>query len=323
MLTAKENALLAISGQTPEYVPLADAVDPFLVSATGDIEGGIWPATDAFGVTWIATKEGAIPDHSKFHFSDINEWRAHVSIPNPDDYDFTAYAERDLAGIYRDTQLVNVINTAGLFDRIVSLMGFEDALIAFVTDTEAIKDFYGELTAFKIRMIERIVDAYKPDMITYFDDVATANGLFIKPDTWREVIMPFERQIGEAIRSQDVIFNRHLCGKAEDIIDDLVEIGVQVWNSAQIMNDLAAIQQRHQGELCIEGGWDSTGPVSFAGASTEAVIEEAKRCIATYGVNRNYICGPLLMNERGNAALVGDERIDALKAIWPEISRIF
>lgn len=69
----------------------------------------------------------------------------------------------------------------------------------------------------------------------------------------------------------------------------------------------------------IEGGWDTSGPASYIGATTEDLIEEAKRCAGMYGQKGNYILMPLLMNENGNALIVGDSRLAPMIDAWHQV----
>lgn len=323
MMTPRENVLEVINGGNPEYVPLQTDCNPFLVSASGAIEEPWEGGVDAFGVNWLVTKEGAMPEPNNFRFDDVSEWRKHVQIPDVNSFDFNAMAEMDLATIDRSRQLVNVLYSCGLFERLVSFMGFENTLCALITDPDSCKDFFNEMSTFKAKVIDKIIDAYKPDVITYSDDMAHAKGLFMSPETYREVIKPYHRRIADAITSRGVIFSQHICGKCEDLLEDFVGMGCRIWNSAQIMNDLAGIQKKYKGILTIEGGWDSSGPAAFVDASMDTIISEANRCIDEYGVNKGFICWPVVMNEKGNGAMIGDERLDKLISLWSQISKIY
>lgn len=323
MLTPRENALEVINWGNPEYVPFKPECNPFILTPSGMIEEPWAGGVDAFGVKWIATKEGSLPEPGKFMFDDIAEWRNYVKIPDLDQYDFKAMAEKDLARIDRNEKLINVIAPCGLFERLISFMGFENGLSALLEDPESCMDFFHEMAKFKVDFINRVIDAYQPDMITYADDLAHARGLFMSPETYRTVLKPYHKMIADAITSRGVIFCQHMCGKCEDLVDDLVEMGCKLWNNAQTLNDIAGILQKYKGKLAIEGGWDSAGPAAYIDATLETVLEEGKRCVREYGVHKGYIFTASVMNERGNGSLVGDPRLDELVKLWPTISRIY
>ena len=60
------------------------------------------------------------------------------------------------------------------------------------------------------------------------------------------------------------------------------------------------------------GGWDTEGPCSFIGATEEQLREEVRRNMETYGKNGGFILVPVLLNEKGNSMMVGDDRLPAL-----------
>lgn len=119
-----------------------------------------------------------------------------------------------------------------------------------------------------------------------------------------------------------MVFSQHTCGKCEDIIDDFIEMGVKMWNSAQICNDLEHILVKYKGKLIVEGGWDSSGPASYIGADESVIVEETKRCALQYAQKGNFILFPTLLNEKGNALLVGDSRFPALLNTWHKFNRL-
>jgi hypothetical protein len=59
-------------------------------------------------------------------------------------------------------------------------------------------------------------------------------------------------------------------------VEDLVEVGVDIWQSAQAMNDLEGLKAKYGDRLTINGGWDSNSPANFTGA-TEDECRQAVR----------------------------------------------
>ena len=59
---------------------------------------------------------------------------------------------------------------------------------------------------------------------------------FMSPATFNELLRPHQARIIKAITDKGVICAEHLCGKCENVLDDLVEMGVTIWSSAQIQN---------------------------------------------------------------------------------------
>lgn len=314
-MNARENFFAMLNGQPtdPDFAPTTMDLAKLapMIGHVVDyplIDGSV----DCFGVKWVG-KEGLMPEPGKFMFDDITKWKDYVKFPDLDAIDFAPMASMDLQGYDRETTLLYAMSGGGIFERIAAFMGFENALMAMSEEPESCMEFFEAMADFKIRLHNKMIDLYQPDVLTYFDDVATIRGTFMSPQMFREQIKPYEKKIAEACIARGVIFSYHVCGKVDEIIDDIVDIGARMWNSAQACNDIEAIQQRYGHRLLIEGGWDSQGPASRIGATQEELNAEAIRCAETYAKYGNFILFPLILNEQGNALMGGaDSRVPGM-----------
>jgi uroporphyrinogen-III decarboxylase len=194
---------------------------------------------------------------------------------------------------------VRAYSDTGLFERLVAFMGFVDGLVALVTEPEKCMEFFDALADYKIKCIDLLIDAYQPDQLLYFDDVAMARGLFMSPQTWREVIKPFHAKIAKAVTDRGVVFAQHTCGKCEEILEDYVEMGAKIWQAAQVMNDIEGILVKFRGRLSVEGGWDSQGIPGSPYSTIEDCRAETLRCLKQYGGKGGYVFSASTMNEQG------------------------
>ncbi len=300
MLTPKGNALEVLNWGHPEYVPCTPVVNPMLVGASMLTEEPFGGGVDFYGVPWEVNSSGAIPAHDRKIYESVTDWEDFLHMPDPESFDFKAAAERDLQNIGRDKQLVNLLFPCGLFERMVAFLGFENTLCDLVLEEDACKDFFDKLSTFKAAVIERAIDAYQPDLVTYADDMATARAPFISLEIYREVIKPYHRRIADAIIGKGVLYCQHICGKAEDFMSDFVEMGCKMWSSVQTMNDIKAVKEKFKGKLVLEGSWDTAGPPGQIDTSFEVCLEEAKRCIREYGPGGGYFCWPAIMAASGD-----------------------
>lgn len=321
-MNQRENFFAMIDGKKPEFIPNIMELYKICVLGADRADQPVIGGLDVFGVNWIVTKEGEMPEPNKFMFEDIAEWKEHIHFPDVDSLGIEEAAKIELTDVNRDEVVINVYSPTGLFERLAAFMGFENTLCSLVEDPDSSRKFFEAFADYKIACINRFIDAYQPDMITYFDDLATANGLFMSPAVYRSVIKPAHKRIVEAVTSRGVIFSQHTCGKCEKIIEDYVEMGAKVWSSAQISNDLEEIMDKYKGRLIVEGGWDSSGPASYIGASTEEVVAEAIRCAKQYGKHGNFILFPTLLNENGNSLFVGDSRLAPMIQAWHEVEKL-
>ncbi len=317
MLNERENFFALMDGH-PEYAPEYTSVYHVCagICAAVDKPGKNTNGYDSYGCRWKAEAEGMIPAPGEYLFEDISEWKDKMTFMDVDTIDAGFFRDVELKNVDRSKKVINVMWGTGIFDRIIACMGFENALMAMVEDPDECYDFFGAVADHKIKTLKKIIEAYSPDVITYCDDYANARSLFMSPACYRELIKPHQKRILEAMKDSGVIVCQHTCGKCEDIVPDYVDMGVKIWNSAQHMNDLPAIQKTYGSKLIVEGGFNGSGPAAMIDAQMPEILEETQRCIDEYVPYKNFILFACLMNERGNGSAVGDPRYAPLDAYW-------
>jgi uroporphyrinogen-III decarboxylase len=293
-LTPKENYLRALRHEETEYTPCG-ILDSASIGFTDDFEKGPrGGGYDAFGVKWITPLSGggaSIPDNSAFLLEDVREWKKKVTIPDLDAIDWAAKAEKDFAALKIDRNQVAFSYGCGNgpYERLGALMGFENALIAMVEEPEATMELLDAITAYKIKLAEKVAIHYKADAFTNFDDIATERNLFMSPELYRKLIKPQHKKLNNALINLGIIPIQHTCGKADLLIEDYIETDAAAWSSVQPTNDIKAALDKYGSRICLEGGYNSNGIPGMSDASPEVIEQEVIRCYKEYGKKRGYI----------------------------------
>ena len=123
-----------------------------------------------------------------------------------------------MKNVDRSQKAIAFYSTRGCYGRLAAYMGFENALIAMVEDPEESRAFMEAITDHKIEIANKLIDAYGLDIYYTFDDIATANNLFLSPETYREVIKPCHERLTKAVTDRGVIYGAHTCGKCENLL---------------------------------------------------------------------------------------------------------
>ena len=242
MMTPKENLLAFYRCEPHDGMPMPGNGEYSTFPACGIPErppfnqGG----RDWFGCLWECMDAGGpAPDINEHVLDDICDWREIVKFPDLDSWDWEKALELDkIPQLDRENNALTVVLLNGLWERTHVLMGFENALCSILEDPEELEAFYDAMTDFKIKLIDKVVEYYKPDVINFHDDWGTQNGPFFDPNFWREVIKPRQKKIVEATHKHGVIFYLHSCGKYDELIPEIEEIGVDVLNCMDI-NDIS------------------------------------------------------------------------------------
>lgn len=68
----------------------------------------------------------------------------------------------------------------------------------------------------------------KPDGIFFAEDMGYTNSLLFSPATYKELLFPFHKMLGDYLRSNSINYFMHSDGKIYDLILYLIKAGVEV-----------------------------------------------------------------------------------------------
>jgi uroporphyrinogen decarboxylase len=181
-----------------------------------------------------------------------------------------------------------------LFCRACDLCGMEPAMVLMLTEPLLLEALLEQIATRATEVCCRFMDACGDDLAIFClgDDFATQRGLMLSPEHWRRFLKPhYARLFAEAKRRGKPVWF-HSCGDVTAVLGDLIEIGVDVWETVQLHTLPMSAQ-----ELKREFGRDLT---FFGGVNTQRlpfigpaeVREEVLRCIEVLGDGGGYICGP-------------------------------
>ena len=130
------------------------------------------------------------------------------------------------------------------------------------------------------------------DIIKIGDDLGTEESLLMSPAMYRRILKPIHAEYIAFIRAQTkarVFF--HTDGDVTDLVDDLVEIGVDILNPIQTssgrMADIAALKRRHGTHLSFCGAIDTKRVLPYG--TPADVRAEVRRVIETLAPGGGYL----------------------------------
>ena len=239
---------------------------------------------DIWGVTyrWREGEPAATPyitPETKV-VKDLANWRDAIKAPNLENLDWAPF-EAMYAPLDRERYLVMCMTAPGMFEFSHLVMGFEDSLAAYLEDPEEMIDMLSYYTEFKLRQAELICDHIKPDVIHSHDDWGTKKAMFLSPDTWRKCIKPHFAKLYGYYRSRGVLIQHHSDCVNHEIAEDMVELGIDMWQGCIPQNNIKDVIKRTEGKLCIMGGIDMQ-LVDLPDVPEQAIRDEVRRAIDEY-----------------------------------------
>ena len=310
MLSEKENFLRALGGEETEVVPRYNIfwmVRPSIF--IGDRVNGV--GKDIFGVEW--TKEGSafdasIPRNDVFILDDIRRWRDVIKFPDFSHVNWEEMAKNDLKD--RDPALPKGGELpGGFFQSVMSYMGFTEGLLACFEEPEEVKALVNYLCDCYLSMADDFVKYYQPDYIWFPDDIATERNPFISLDMFHEIFEPVWRRSMKFFKDRGYPAVHHNCGRFEDYLDDVVDMGFNAWDPAQTSNDLIAIKKKFGKKLVICGGFDNRRFLPHTEASEEDVRGAVRQLLDDLAPGGGYAY-------MGGPAPPDADPVTAQRALW-------
>ena len=293
-VTDRENLFLMLNKEQPEFVPHHPSViNHYPPIALRERPPKRMPGQDWWGVWWTTEDGGpgqTVPDLNKPRvLNSIDEWEDVVKWPDLDAVDWKAAAEKDFPRSNHPDKILCSFLHSGPFERLHSLLGFEETLIATITAPDACDAFFSKLCDYKISIIERLKEFYGTEMIHFHDDWGTQKDLFFRPEFWRTYIKPHIKRVIDATHDMGMLFEMHSCGKIDKVVREVVEIGADFINPAQPVNDLASWAKDFGKECIIHGGFDCQNIIDNPDKTDEDVRQEARDKIDLLAKDAYYI----------------------------------
>lgn len=295
-MTERENVLRVFRGELPEWLPESGACFCLPGKILMDIERPHFQSgTDWFGCQWLEQHQlgGVVthPDTRAPHvLRDITRWREEIAFPDLEAYDFDALG-RDLRADLpaNGDKLTQMMLEHGPFERLTLLMGFEEALMALVTEPEACADYAEAMADFKIRLLDKVFKEHRFDFVLCQDDLGSEQGPLMSPAVWRAVFKEPQRRIGAHVKSLGAIFGYHSCGCMEAFAEELLDIGVELINPVQTCNDQVRMKRLCAGRAVLFGGLDNTHVTAISHPTEEMLREEIQRCVRVLAPGGGFI----------------------------------
>jgi uroporphyrinogen decarboxylase len=232
--------------------------------------------TDPYGSTWRADRrpyhltEPALktPSLEGFEFPDVDS----VFAPG--------WKEEALRAIEQEREYFLVARFGfGLFERTWALRGFDEALM----DAAANPGFFGELVEavadHQMEIVERLLEL-PVDGIMFGDDWGYQNGVLLGPERWRQSLKPHLARMYARVHEAGKVVLSHCCGSIVDIMPDVIEIGLDVYESVQPEaknNNPYQLKRKYGDQITFWGGLGSQSIIPF-GTPAEIKAEVAKLC---------------------------------------------
>ena len=259
-ITPKENYMMLLRKEIPEYVPnfFEERSKKFVEDLLTPQTCPDGPIVTTLGVTYVGSPDlgnGALPKPGEVVIDDITKWRDQLHITDLSDFDFEDYYRKKTADIDREKYYIPVVG-GDYFLTLVSLLGFEETMLALYTEPEEVHALLDHISKFYLMILEKQIMYAKPDTCTIMDDDSAYRAPFFSVEMYREFFKPYQQKHCDMCLNAGMLLERHDCGMSGQFVGDWIEMGISAWNPAQTTNDLRKIKATYGNQIAICGGWD-------------------------------------------------------------------
>ena len=177
-----------------------------------------------------------------------------------------------------------------LFERAWSLRGFQNILMDFILEKRFLYKLLDKITQRNLEIIE-IAVPYDIDGMYFGDDFGQQTGMLMSPDMWREYFKPHYKEMFQRVKDAGKDVCLHSCGKIDEIIPDLIETGLDIYQTVQPeIYDLKMLKKEYGKDLTFYGGISTQRDLPHK--APNEIYDLIKNTMKIFGDSGGYICAP-------------------------------
>ena len=304
-MTSYEVVKRAIHFDSPSRLPMRftsldiDDTHRVATNAVGTGDHAKRATYDEWGCLWVRSE---VANMGQVKGQPLEEWEAIRTYewPDPDDPAYYEGMEERFEGSEDKYVTTNIFML--LFERMHSLRGMANVLTELCVDRGRMEYLADRIVEFDRAVIRNIGQRF-PGRIHGFgftDDWGTELATFVSPRMWCDFFQARYASIFEAAREQGWDVWMHTCGKVNEVIGPLIEIGLDVINLQQPRAlGIEEIGSRFAGKICFESLCDIQATLPFKGR--EEIREEAGLLLRRWATPE----GGFILSDYGDGEAIG------------------
>lgn len=284
-MTPSENLRRAIRFETPDWIPMEfhingacwnhyphDALQELMVEHLllfpgyepeervvpkhSPVQLKDHPYTDPWGCVWETMDDGIT---GSVHQHPLADWAAFEAYEPPDPavtnglvpIDWGETATRMRATKARGEMVMASLRHGHTFLQLVDIRGYENLMFDMIDEDPRLWELIAMLEAFNLALINRYIEL-GAELIGYPEDLGMQIGPMLSPDHFRKYIKPSYQRMMQPAREKGLIVHMHSDGDIRDLVDDIVDGGVEMMNLQDLVNGVDWIAAKFAGNVCID-----------------------------------------------------------------------
>lgn len=182
-----------------------------------------------------------------------------------------------------------IFNTRDIYSDLRDLIGYEESLIALLSDTENLNNFLDMCIDYNKTTAELVYKKFGIDILVTTDDIADNNGIIFGPKLYFDFFKPKFKKVIKKFKDIGFYCIKHCDGNIMDIIDDLISSGIDCIDPIDPTGgmDIAFIKKKYGKKVCIKGNVNCA--TTLVNGSLKEVEDSVKYCFESAAKNGGFI----------------------------------
>lgn len=243
---------------------------------------------EQMGLSWDVKSTGSYDNRPV-----IDDWRKLdefiEKLPRPEKDDSLSELPRIAEKAHADDRYILMGWWRLFYEKPWGLRGMENIMVDYYDNPDQVHRLHQALLDTYLAYLNWGLAELDFDGFFTSDDLGHQTQLMMAPATFRKMIKPYYAPIGELLRSRGKHFWLHSCGNNTAVLEDLVEVGLNVFHPVQkhTMNEVE-IAEKFRGRLSFLAGFDVQRTLRVG--TPEEVRQEVRFLIDTFDAAEGGLC---------------------------------
>ena len=233
-------------------------------------------------------------------FLENKEFSAFETISDMQKYDFPTPDDFSIENIQISERLkkrhfYGIGLLGSIFMISMYLRGADRLMVELLTEKKKAKYYIDKIGDAVYSIAESFLKELGEDIEFYalWDDMAMQENLMIPYESFKNFYYPWYKKIFELVKSHSLISYFHICGNANLIIPDLIDIGIDILDPIQTSAkdmELVRLKKNYGKDICFHGGIDVQKLLPMG--KPEDIIEYVKKIKDLFSGEGGLLFGP-------------------------------
>ena len=260
--------------------------------------------TDEWGSTWLNLQDGMAGEVKE---PAIRQWSDLDALAPPPVWSEAETAAFE-ARLRRAPDAFHYLVGGALFERMQYLRGTENLYMDLAEQPAELFRLRDMLMDWLCRRVDECLK-HPCDAVHFADDWGSQRSLLVSPKMWRDLFKPCYKELFERVRSAGRFVFMHSDGHILEIIEDLIEVGVNALNCQVWTMGPEALGERYRGRIAF---W---GELSRQNTVPHGTPQEIRDAIETMKARLSAPAGGLIAQSEVDG-LTPLENIEAILQWW-------